>query len=51
MVKDVPFIAHMIIVCDERVQASEIRTGRDISYYNPEYDSDCEYCLNTSSWD
>jgi len=51
MVKDIPFIAHMIIVHDARIEESEIRTIKDKSYYNPEYDSDCEYCMNTSSWD
>jgi hypothetical protein len=51
MVKDVPFIAHMIIVHDEIFEKSEKRMISDKSYYNPEYDSNCEYCMNTSSWD
>ena len=51
MVKDVPFIAHMIIVHDAVIEDYEKKTKTDKSYYNPEFDSMSEYCMNTSSWD
>ena len=51
MVKDVPYIAHMIIVHDAAIEEYEKKNIVDKSYYNPEYDSSSEYCMNTSSWD
>ena len=51
MVKDVPYIAHMIIVHDTTLEKSETNLIPDKSYYNPKYDSDCEYCMNTTTWD
>lgn len=50
MIKDIPVIARMVVV-DEIICEKEFKYQEDTSYYNPKYDSQCEYCLNTSSWD
>ena len=49
MIKEIPFIARMIIIKDD-VCEKENQNG-EASFYNPNYDSDCEYCLNTTAWD
>lgn len=49
MTKEIPFIARMIIIEDV---ISDTKTQReDNSYYNTKYDSECEYCQNTTAWD
>lgn len=53
MTREIPFIARMIIIEDtvltENTQKKE--PHEDISYNNPRYDSECEYCQNTAAWD
>lgn len=51
MTKEVPYIDHMIIVPDILSEKNKKNNLRDETYYNPEYDSDCEYCMNTTAWD
>ncbi len=49
MTKDVPFIAHMIIINEPEFKVTKKHI--DDSYYNSDLDSDCEYCQNTTAWD
>ncbi len=49
MIKEVPFVARMIFI--EDIISENKENQSDISYANPKYDSDCEYCLNTTAWD
>ncbi len=49
MTMDVPYIARMIVINDIISEEKKIKT--DKSYYNPDLDSDCEYCFNTTAWD
>ena len=49
MVKDVPFIAHMLII--DETDYTKAKRLIDNSYYNSELDSDSEYCQNTTAWD
>ena len=49
MTKDIPFIAHMIIIHDSNFE--EKREYVDKSYYNSDLDSTNEYCMNTTAWD
>ena len=49
MTNEIPLIARMLIIKDTINQKKEIK--KDISYNTPKYDSECEYCLNTTAWD
>ena len=49
MTKDIPFIAHMVIIKENNFKKDEKRI--DNSYYNAELDSESEYCMNTTAWD
>ncbi|MBQ7740045.1 MAG: hypothetical protein IJT65_02250 [Eubacterium sp.] len=50
---DIPFIAHMIIIRDNLGQGENKKNMmfKDISYNNYRYDSESEYCQNTTAWD
>ena len=50
MTKDIPFIARMIVIDDFNYKKKNDKK-EDISYYNPKYDGESEYCLNTTAWD
>ncbi len=49
MTIDVPMIARMIIIQD--IFTEKKVQQEDTSYCNPKYDSNCEYCMNTTAWD
>lgn len=49
MTKDVPLIAHMIVIGE--TDYTKAKKLIDNSYYNANLDFDSEYCQNTTSWD
>ncbi len=51
MLKNIPLIARMIIIQDVIKEEKKENGCKNNSYYNTKLDSECEYCLNTSSWD
>ena len=51
MLKNIPLIARMIIIQDVIKEEKKENSCKNNSYYNTKLDSECEYCLNTSSWD
>lgn len=51
MLKNIPLIARMIIIQDVIKEEKKENGCKNNSYYNTNLDSECEYCLNTSSWD
>ena len=48
-IKDIPFIAHMIVIKENNFE--EKKPKNDKSYYNSNLDIDSEYCQNTTAWD
>ena len=48
-IKDIPFIAHMIVVRESNFE--ENKKNIDKTYYNSSLDSESEYCQNTTAWD
>ncbi len=49
MTREIPFIARMIVIKDVILEEKHIK--EDTSFNNPKYDSECEYCMNTTAWD